>query len=142
MWKYQEQKTLECNFLRVSHTKLGWMRKFPYFRIFKYTKAWLFRAITFPYTYLRTDNKFSFALLLSTFINTPHSPTAALHYVKRAFHKRILCLQSTKILYYTTLFTLLALLSVCPETNVLSVACESRCFFLMFTIAPSLIETN
>jgi len=73
MWKYQEQKAHTCSFLHVSHTKLGWMRKFPYFIRFKYTKAWLFRDITFPYTYLGTDNIFSIAPLFSTFINIPHT---------------------------------------------------------------------
>jgi hypothetical protein len=60
--------------MHVSQTNLGWMRKFPYFISLKYTKARLFRDITFPYTYLRKDNKFSSPLLLSTFINIPHTP--------------------------------------------------------------------
>jgi hypothetical protein len=50
------------------------MQKFPYFRRLKYTKACLFRDTAFTYTYLRTDNTFSFSPLLSTFINTPHPP--------------------------------------------------------------------
>jgi len=73
MWKYQEQKAHACSFLHLSQINLGWMRKFPYFIRLKYTKAWLFRDITFPYTYPRKDNKFSFPLLLSTFINIPHT---------------------------------------------------------------------
>jgi methionine synthase II (cobalamin-independent) len=118
MWKYQEQKTYACTFVHVSHTKLGWMRNFPYFRRLKYTNVWLFRDITFPYTYFRKDNKFSFAPLISTFIKAPSKKKklpSPLHYVKWSFHKRSLYLQSAEILYYRNLVSLLALLPVFSE---------------------------